>query len=57
MDTIISLDTIKRAAVDAADAGQSALSACPWPLHSAAANEFKKAYDIRIKQLNTMAEA
>jgi len=57
METIISLDTIQCAAVDAADAGKPALSACPWPPHSAAANEFKAAYDQRVEQLSTMTEA
>lgn len=56
MDTIISHDAIKRSAVDAADAGQSADEACPWPQGSVAANKFKDAHDERVKQLKTMEE-
>lgn len=56
METIISLNTIQRTAVDAADAGQPADKACPWPLHSLAAHEFMTAYEARAKQLKTMEE-
>lgn len=54
MEPIISRADIERQAVDAADAGQGAEAACPWPASTEAAEVFRAAHQQRAEQLNLM---